>query len=173
MIPLLILGLLKEQPASYGYELLAKMEANYFEYFVRFTKGSFYYNIQQLEAKGLIERVFSEPQKEGKEKNRYTLTATGEKEFKRLFLRYGEKNEPITFPFYTPLLFEDQVASEQMVQLLEGQIAQTQEKIRLIEAALANPAEQLRPNFLKMMENSRQHHEVNLAWFQEQLAEYK
>lgn len=172
MIPLLILGLLKEQPASYGYELLAKMEANYYEYFVRFTKGSFYYNIQQLEAKGLIERVFTKGQKDEKEKNRYTLTDAGEKEFTRLFLRYGEKNDSITFPFYTPLLFKDQVAPDLIVQLLEKQMAQTQEKIRLIEVALENPVKQLGPNFLKMMENSKRHHQVNLAWFQEQLAEY-
>lgn len=45
MIPLLILGLLKEKPKSYGYKLLVNMEANYFRYFVRFTKGSLYYHL--------------------------------------------------------------------------------------------------------------------------------
>lgn len=144
MIPLLILGLLKEKPASYGYELLSDMEANYFQYFVKFTKGSFYYNLQQL----------------------------GDKEFERRFVQYGSKNEPITFPFYTPMLFVDQVSTEEMEQLLKKQIQQTQEKIHLIELALTSP-DQLRPNFVKMMENSKRHHEVNLEWFQEQLTDYK
>ncbi|MCY9328231.1 PadR family transcriptional regulator, partial [Bacillus spizizenii] len=45
MIPLLILGLLKEKPGSYGYELLAIMNERHYEYVVNYTKGSFYYNI--------------------------------------------------------------------------------------------------------------------------------
>lgn len=59
-----------------------------------------------------------------------------------------------------------------MEQLLKKQIQQTQEKIHLIELALTSP-DQLRPNFVKMMENSKRHHEVNLEWFQEQLTDYK
>lgn len=51
MIPLLILGLLKQNPNSYGYELLALMEKKHYKYIVNFTKGSFYYNLQQLEEK--------------------------------------------------------------------------------------------------------------------------
>lgn len=172
MIPLLILGLLKEKPASYGYELLSDMEANYFQYFVKFTKGSFYYNLQQLEEKGMIQKVLIEQGLDEKEKNRYTLTELGEKEFERRFVQYGSKNEPITFPFYTPMLFVDQVSTEEMEQLLKKQIQQTQEKIHLIELALTSP-DRLRPNFVKMMENSKRHHEVNLEWFQEQLTDYK
>ncbi|EJV45297.1 hypothetical protein HMPREF1345_02191 [Enterococcus faecium TX1337RF] len=49
MIPLLILGLLKQKPGSYGYELLALMEERHYKYIVNYTKGSFYYNLQQLE----------------------------------------------------------------------------------------------------------------------------
>lgn len=172
MIPLLILGLLKEKPESYGYELLADMQANYFQYFVRFTKGSFYYNMQQLEEKSMIRKVPTNGLPSEKEKNRYVLTDLGEKEFERLFMKYGSQNDPIIFPFYTPMLFVDQAGSDEMKQLLVKQIQQTQEKIRLIELALQSP-EQLRPNFVKMMENSKRHHEVNLIWFKEQLTEYE
>lgn len=172
MIPLLILGLLKERPESYGYELLADMEANYFQYFVRFTKGSFYYNMQQLEEKSMIQKVVTEKSTVEKEKNRYVLTELGEKELERLFLKYGSKSEPITFPFYTPMLFVDEAKPEVMIEILEKQIQQTQEKIQLINLALKSQ-KQTRPKFAKMMENSKRHHEVNLAWFQEQLNEYK
>lgn len=168
MIPLLILGLLKEKPASYGYELLADMKANYFHYFVQFTKGSFYYNMQQLEEKNFIERVLTEQPTDEKEKNRYVLTALGEKEFLRLFKHYGQKNDRITFPFYTPMLFVDQVDEKEMRSLLEKQIQQTQEKIHAIGLAL-DSSQELRPNFIQMLENSKRHHEVNLEWFKEQL----
>lgn len=75
MIPLLILGLLKEKPASYGYELLSDMEANYFQYFVKFTKGSFYYNLQQLEEKGMIQKVLIEQDSTKGKKSLYTYRA--------------------------------------------------------------------------------------------------
>lgn len=51
MIPLLILGLLIQNPGSNGYELLAQMDERHYKYIVNFTKGSFYYNLQQLEEK--------------------------------------------------------------------------------------------------------------------------
>lgn len=171
MIPLLILGLLKEKPQSYGYELLADMEANYFQYLVRFTKGSFYYNIQQLEEKNMIEKVSINEEDNEKEKNRYILTESGEREFERLFVKYGSENEPITFPFYTPMLFVNQVEPDEIKQLLEMQIKQTRKKIQMIDSALQTQ-EQVRPIFAKMMENSKRHHEVNLAWFYEQLTDY-
>ncbi|HGF7730348.1 TPA: helix-turn-helix transcriptional regulator, partial [Enterococcus faecium] len=57
MIPLLILGLLKQKPGSYGYELLALMEERHYKYIVNYTKGSFYYNLQQLEEKQYIKKV--------------------------------------------------------------------------------------------------------------------
>ncbi|MFN1877988.1 helix-turn-helix transcriptional regulator [Clostridioides difficile] len=57
MIPLLILGLLKQNPNSYGYELLALMEKKHYKYIVNFTKGSFYYNLQQLEEKSLLKKL--------------------------------------------------------------------------------------------------------------------
>ncbi|MDU5509423.1 helix-turn-helix transcriptional regulator [Enterococcus gilvus] len=170
MIPLLILGLLQEMPESYGYELLAEMKANYFQYFVRFTKGSFYYNIQQLEEKRMIEKVQSTERPEEKEKNRYVLTELGKNEFKRLFYKYGSKSEPITFPFYTSMLFANQRQPDEIQQLLQTQIQQTKEKIRLIDEALSS-SKQLHSNFAKMMENSKRHHEVNLEWFQEQLVD--
>ncbi|OJG46686.1 hypothetical protein RV04_GL001114 [Enterococcus hermanniensis] len=166
------MGLLKEKPESYGYELLAYMEANYFQYFVRFTKGSFYYNLQQLEEKSLLERINVSSEVIEKEKNRYVITEKGEQEFDRLFLKYGHKNDVITFSFYTPMLFAEEITSENMIDLLEVQIEQTKEKIRLIEDSLKNPGN-LRKPFIQMMENSKRHHQVNLQWFQEQLSEYQ
>lgn len=167
MIQFLILGLLKKKPGAYDYELLADMESHYYAFFVNFTKGSFYYNLQQLAEKALIEKVADDvPDK--REKNRYQLTAAGITAFEQQFAHYGRQNKPITFPFYTPLLFTDQVAPEQMDKLLKSQIEQTQAKIRAIDAALANPAD-LQPMFIKMMTNSKRHHEVNLEWLQEQL----
>lgn len=59
MIPLLILGLIKQNPGSYGYELLSLMEERHYRYIVNFTKGSFYYNIQKLEEKNILKELIS------------------------------------------------------------------------------------------------------------------
>lgn len=169
MIPLLILGLLKENPGSYGYELLALMQERYFEYVIRFTKGSFYYNIQQLEEKKLIQRL--PDQQEGKEKHRYVLTETGEREFLCLFEKYGSVNDPISFSFYGALLFADE-APEKMSVILETQIKETQKKIRLMEQSLDNAAK-LTNHFPEMLAHSLEIHRLNLAWYQELLADYQ
>lgn len=59
MIPLLILGLIKQNQGSYGYELLSLMEERHYRYIVNFTKGSFYYNIQKLEEKNILKELIS------------------------------------------------------------------------------------------------------------------
>lgn len=59
MIPLLILGLIKQNPGSYGYELLSLMEERHYRYIVNFTKGSFYYNLQKLEEKNILKELIS------------------------------------------------------------------------------------------------------------------
>jgi len=59
LIPLLILGLIKQNPGSYGYELLSLMEERHYRYIVNFTKGSFYYNIQKLEEKNILKELIS------------------------------------------------------------------------------------------------------------------
>ena len=82
MIPLLILGLLKQNPGSYGYELLALMEERHYKYIVNFTKGSFYYNLQQLEEKQYIEKV--DQLDNTRETHNYIITELGDKEFEKL-----------------------------------------------------------------------------------------
>lgn len=59
LIQLLILGLIKQNSGSYGYELLSLMEERHYKYIVNFTKGSFYYNLQKLEEKNILKELIS------------------------------------------------------------------------------------------------------------------
>ncbi|CAH0121965.1 hypothetical protein PAE9249_04501 [Paenibacillus sp. CECT 9249] len=163
MIPLLILGLLKEKPGSYGYELLAIMNERNYEFVVNYTKGSFYYNIQQLEEKGLIERISEARNSESREKNKYILTELGITEFNRLMTKYGTKTDYVNLSFYGAMLFEDEFDKEKMRDLILVQIKQTEKKISLIEDALANRST-LTKSFVRMLENSISHHKVNVNW---------
>lgn len=170
MIPLLILGLLKEKPSSYGYELLSIMNERNYKYVVSYTKGSFYYNIQQLEEKRMIQRIFEVDKLESREKNKYILTDSGITEFNRLMTKYGTKTDYVNLSFYGAMLFEEEYDNEKMRELILVQIRQTEEKISLLEEALINRST-LMKSFVRMLENSLSHHKVNVNWFQEILRE--
>lgn len=163
MIPLLILGLLKQNPGSYGYELLALMEERHYKYIVNFTKGSFYYNLQQLEEKQYIKRVNQSGNT--RETNNYIITKLGNREFENLMYKYGSKTEYINLSFYAAMLFANEYKSEELTKLIKIQIEQTQKKISLLEQSLQHN-ETIPTYFKKMLENSLSHHLVNVEWFE-------
>ena len=162
MISLLILGLLMQNPGSHGYELLTQMKEKHYKYIVNFTKGSFYYNLQQLEEKNLIKQVFQ--LEKNQESRHYVITELGKAEFQKLMYEYGTKTEYVNLSFYAALLFAKEYKRDNMVKLIKIQIEQTEAKILLLNAAL-EVKNQLSPNFRRMLENSVSHHMVNLEWF--------
>lgn len=172
MIPLLILGLLKQNPGSYGYELLALMEKGHYKYIVNFTKGSFYYNLQQLEEKQYIQKIEDNQGDRNRETHNYIITELGNEEFDKLMNRYGSKTDYINFSFYAAMLFYNLYEREEFIKLIEIQMDQTQNKIDLIEQSLKNNNE-TPYYFRKMLENSYSHHKVNIEWFKELLGEIK
>ncbi|CEH32850.1 PadR family transcriptional regulator [Romboutsia lituseburensis] len=166
MIPLLILGLLKQNPGSYGYELLALMEERHYKYIVSFTKGSFYYNLQKLEEKNFIKRI--DQSDNTRETHNYIITELGNKEFEKLVYKYGSKTEYVNLSFYSAMLFTDEYGSDDLKKLIEIQIEETNKKIFLLEKSLEED-NTIPTYFRKMMENSRSHHLVNVRWFEELL----
>ncbi|CEK33906.1 MAG: PadR family transcriptional regulator [Paraclostridium sordellii] len=166
MIPLLILGLLKQNPGSHGYELLALMEERHYKYVVSFTKGSFYYNLQKLEEKEYIKRIGQSDNT--RETHNYIITELGNKEFENLMYKYGSKTEYVNLSFYSAMLFTDEYKIDEMKKLIQIQIEQTNNKILLLEKSLRED-NTIPTYFRKMMENSRSHHLVNVQWFKELL----
>ncbi len=163
MIPLLILGLLKQNPGSHGYELLSLMEERHYKYIVNFTKGSFYYNLQQLEEKKYIEKV--NQSESTRETNNYIITESGNREFEKLMFKYGSKTDYINLSFYIAMLFGDEYNENELKKLIEIQIKETKKKILLLEQSIQHD-ETISDNFRKMLENSRSHHLVNVQWFE-------
>ena len=166
MIPLLILGLIKQNPGSYGYELLSLMDERHYKYIVNFTKGSFYYNLQKLEEKKYIKRV--DKLDNVRETQNYVITELGDKEFERLMYKYGSKTEYINLSFYGAMLFADEYKTEELKKLIETQIEQTKERIFLLEKSIKED-NTVSIYFKKMMENSLSHHLVNVQWFEDLL----
>lgn len=162
MIPLLILGLLIENPGANGYELLTLMNQGHYKYIVSYTKGSFYYNLQQLEDKGYIVRL--EETDQIRDSHHYQISEAGKSYFNELMQSYGTKSEYVNLSFYAAFLFEESFPENEMKALIQSQIEQTEEKIRLLDMSLQTNQD-LTKTFRKMLENSRAHHEVNLEWF--------
>lgn len=173
MIPLLILGLLIQNPGAHGYELLALMEKRHYKYIVNFTKGSFYYNLQQLEEKGWIEQIQQKPSTIGREIRNFKITGSGMAEFEKLMVKYGTKSEYVNLQFYGALLFADEYDKNKLLELIQSQIVQTKTRIALLDEYLSNTQEL--PGtidyYRRMNENSRSHHLINLEWFEQLKAE--
>lgn len=173
MIPLLILGLLIQNPGAHGYELLALMEKRHYKYIVNFTKGSFYYNLQQLEEKGRIEQIHQNPLTSGREIRNFKITESGKAEFEKLMVKYGTKSEYVNLQFYGALLFADEYDKNKLQELIQSQIDQTKARIALLDEYLSTTQEL--PGtidyYRRMNENSRSHHLVNLEWFEQLRAE--
>lgn len=162
MIQLLILGLLMQNPGANGYELLALMKERHYKYIVNFTKGSFYYNLKNLEEKELIKQVI--PSERSRESYHYIITEQGQDEFQNLMYKYGAKSEYVNLSFYAALLFAREYKTDKLVRLIDIQIGQTEAKMLLLKDAL-ECEQQLPMYFRKMLENSISHHSVNLEWF--------
>lgn len=173
MIPLLILGLLIQNPGAHGYDLLALMEKRHYNYIVNFTKGSFYYNLQQLEEKGWIEQIQQNPSTSGRETRNFKITESGMAEFEKLMVKYGTKSEYVNLQFYGALLFADEYDKNKLLELIQSQIDQTKTRIALLDEYLSNTQEL--PGtidyYRRMNENSRSHHLINLKWFEQMKAE--
>jgi DNA-binding PadR family transcriptional regulator len=174
LIPLLILGLLIQNPGAHGYELLALMEKRHYKYIVNFTKGSFYYNLQQLEEKGWIEQIQQNPSSTtGREIRNFKITGSGMAEFEKLMVKYGTKSEYVNLQFYGALLFANEYDKNKLLELIQSQIDQTKARIALLDEYLSNT--QKLPGtidyYRRMNENSRSHHIVNLEWFEQLKAE--
>ncbi|QIK69448.1 PadR family transcriptional regulator [Erysipelothrix sp. HDW6C] len=161
MIPLLILGLIYQNPDSSGYDLLRLMDERHYKYIVKVTKGSFYYNVQQLEEKGHINQVDT-GEVSSHDARHYKITDSGINTFNELMKHYGSITDYVNLTLYGPLLFADMYDKKELLELLELQIQQTQAKVELLEMSLvtAEPS-----YFTMMLANSRAHHLVNIEWF--------
>lgn len=145
------------------------MEKRNYKYIVNFTKGSFYYNLQQLEEKGWIEQIQQKPSTIGREIRNFKITESGLAEFEKLMVKYGTKSEYVNLQFYGALLFADEFDKNKLLELIQSQIDQTKTRIALLDEYLSNTQEL--PGtinyFRRMNENSRSHHLVNLKWFEQ------
>ncbi len=161
MIQLLILGLLLKYPNTHGYELMKIMDQRHYKYIVQYTKGSLYYNLQKMNEKGFLSGTLDS---NDPEITYFSVTPKGEQLFSELMDKYGNISEYVNLSFYTPMLFNELIPEEHYHSYINSQISQIESKIVNLDHALEY-VNTLDPKFRLMLENSREHHKVNLKWF--------
>ncbi|AIQ27423.1 hypothetical protein P40081_03820 [Paenibacillus sp. FSL P4-0081] len=169
MIPLLILGLLKDCGPSSAYELMNVFKERDYRYLAHMTKGSLYYNLQRLAGEGLVRLVEVVSVNNYPEQYIYEITTQGDEHFKALMAKYSLQTDDITLAFYMTTLFAHQYDSERFKSAVAVQMEQTRRKIAEIDSALDAKQDRIYYTAKSMMNNVRAHHELNLKWFQELL----
>lgn len=169
IIPLLILGLLKDCGQSSAYELLSVFKERNYKYLVHMTKGSLYYNLQKLANEGLVRLVEIISVNNNPEQHIYEITSEGNEHFNALMAKYSFQTDDITLAFYMTTLFAHHYDPEQFKSAVSAQIEKTQKKIAEIDFVLNSKRDVIYDTAKSMMNNVRAHHELNLKWFQELL----
>lgn len=75
-VPLVILGLLSEQP-RHGYELRQEVERRLYATYINLSGGSLYYNLGQLERAGHIKKAWVEQKGRYPARQVYQITSAG------------------------------------------------------------------------------------------------
>ncbi|WP_240421871.1 PadR family transcriptional regulator [Paenibacillus periandrae] len=169
IIPLLILGLLKDCGQSSAYELLNIFKERNYRYLVHVTKGSLYYNLQKLANEGFVRLVEVVSINNYPEQHIYEITEEGNDYFDALMEKYSIKTDDFTLTFYMTTLFAHQYDPEQYKRAISVQIEKTQKKIEEIDFVLNSKKDIIYDTAKSMMKNVRAHHELNLKWFHELL----
>jgi DNA-binding PadR family transcriptional regulator len=162
---LFVLGLLLRRPMS-GYEMQRRLQLNQTEQWAGILPGSIYHALKKLEREGLV--ALRETRQTG---NRitaiYAITPAGSEEFRRLLREVWRTPLPhFPSPVYAALSFADDLPRDEVVRLLEEQIA-------ALEGQLAswNAGEQIKvrlvpgrlPGYLAaIFDNGRAHMETDL-----------
>ncbi|OWR31160.1 PadR family transcriptional regulator [Saccharibacillus sp. O23] len=167
IIPLLILGLLKDRGQASAYELLGLIDERDYRYLIHVTKGSFYYNLQKLAEKELVRLVKTVSVNGYPEQHIYEITDAGSEHFEQLMGKYASQTDDITLAFYMTTLFAHEYDPARYRKALEDQIRQTRQKIEEIDRALREKQDVIYTTAKSMMENVKAHHELNLKWFED------
>ncbi|WP_125981883.1 PadR family transcriptional regulator [Loigolactobacillus iwatensis] len=165
MIKLLILGLLAQNGISYPYELLQLVKKRHYDAFITVTKGSFYYNVDALEAAGDIEVVAYSPTKNAfVSKTSYQITAQGKQTFASLSVQYLKQPDKGQSPSKVGLLFADQIEPTVLQAALTQHISQLKADCSVLAVAIKEaPTAGLAAELLT---HKLQVQQAEISWYQ-------
>jgi len=131
-VRLVILGLLKQRQL-HGYEIKHIIEDHMGDW-TSIAFGSIYFAICKLEEKGFIQKETREKSGNRPSRTIYSMTPLGGQEFRRLLIGTWQKTERHYFSFDIALFFADELAHQEIRELLERRLSEMEQDIRHLTA---------------------------------------
>lgn len=171
---LFILGLLMEQD-RHPYEISQTIKQRNWNISFKLRDGSLYYAVDQLRQEGLIEAVAIIPVhgESRPDKTVYRITEQGKAELQQLILEQMEQHSRPQHPLFAALIFIRHAPQDQVVGLLEQQLAACTARIGHIRDVLDQKQAMLPRGPQHMLEAMAAYSETERLWLENVLAEAK
>ncbi len=163
MARLMVLGLLKRKP-MHGYEMQQSLQQSKADQWADILPGSIYYALKQMQKEGLV-KVSAHESTGQRGKAVYEITEAGVEELHRL-LQEAWSVSKLSLPttLYTALSFLDELPLENILEAIENQMVELENKLNDWDIGEGIKAEQSHmPDFIKaLFNNGKQHIHTDL-----------
>ncbi len=173
-VPLVILGLLSEQP-RHGYELRREVERRLYATYINLSRGSLYYNLGQLERAGYIKKVWVEQKGRYPARQVYQITPAGteylQAELRRLLFD-TEGREKLFDPLNAALAFGHFISRSELRAALAAHLQWARKQADWVTEQQAYwRTRDISLIQAKIIEHGLAHLKAEIAWLQQFLQE--
>lgn len=173
-VPLVILGLLSEQP-RHGYELRQEVERRLYATYINLSGGSLYYNLGQLERAGYIKRAWVEQKGRYPARQVYQITPAGKEylqaELRRLLFD-TEGREKLFDPLNAALAFGHFISRDELRAALATHLQWAQRQANWVAEQQAYwRTRDISLIQAKIIEHGLTHLKAEIAWLEQFLQE--
>lgn len=168
-VQLVILGLLSEKPC-HGYELRQEVERRLYATYINLSGGSLYYNLDQLERAGYVEKAWVEQKGRYPARQVYQITPAGKgylrAELRRLLFD-TEGREKLFDPLNAALAFGYFIDGEELREALATHLKWAQKRVEWIAEQQEHWRTQNIPLVhAKLIEHGLTHLKAEIEWLE-------
>ena len=168
-VQLVILGLLSEKP-YHGYELRQEVERRLYATFINLSGGSLYYNINQLERAGCVEKAWAEQKGRYPTRQVYQITPAGQaylREELRRLLFDTEGREKLFDPLNAALAFGHFVGKDDLREAVAVHLKWARERAAWVRAQQKRWQEQdISLAQAKIIEHGLAYYQAEIDWLE-------
>jgi DNA-binding PadR family transcriptional regulator len=173
-VPLVILGLLSEQP-RHGYELRQEVERRLYATYINLSGGSLYYNLGQLERAGHIKKAWVEQKGRYPARQVYQITSAGREylqaELRRLLFD-TEGREKLFDPLNAALAFGHFISDTELRDALAAHLRWAQKRADWVAEQQAYwQTQNISLTQAKIIEHGLTHLKAEIDWLKKFLRE--
>ena len=168
-VQLVILGLLSEKPC-HGYELRQEVERRLYATYINLSGGSLYYNLNQLERSGYVEKAWAEQKGRYPTRQVYQITPVGKAYFReelRRLLFDTEGREKLFDPLNTALAFVHFIGKHELREAVAVHLKWAQERAAWVRAQQEHwQAQDISFAQAKIIEHGLAYYQAEIDWLE-------